>query len=189
MRALLALFSGALVYFLGKKAFENVPSNPQPAIFPKPAADPAPPKTPVRDSVSVAEARAIVEDINRTVYKGWFTVAHVLAIIEIESSFRPFALNPEDGLDFSFGLMQIRESSARDRGYIGASEGLYDPRSNIALGMAHMKWSWDFLVRRGSSPSVPQWISSYNAGVGNTLKGFINTGYIRKWQIAKAKYQ
>lgn len=194
MRVLLALLAGGLVYLIGRRIqfapADFNPSGSPPPIFSRSPSPAAPSEPSVRDSkVSAAQARAIIIDINRKVYSGWFRVPDVLAIIDIESAFDPRALNPEDGLDFSYGLMQIRESSARDRGFSGSVEGLYDPRTNIALGMAHLKWSWDFLVRRGASPSTTQWISSYNAGVGNTLKGFINTGYVRKWQIAKEKYQ
>lgn len=123
-------------------------------------------------------------------FGGWFAVLDVLAVIDIESSFNPGAYRAEPQLgDASYGLMQILSSTAADRGYSGPVDGLFDPETNIRLGMRQLKWSWDYLARkRGVPPSPAEWIGSYNAGVGNALKGFIPWAYVQKWQAARARW-
>lgn len=138
--------------------------------------------------LSVAAAREIVAQINRAEYAGWFDVADVLAVIEIESSFRPQVIG-DDGK--SFGLMQLTEGAARDRGYAGPLSGLlFNPELNIRIGMAHLKWSHDFLASRLSDKlTVAHWIGAYNAGVGNVLRGNIPHGYVARWLAARGRYQ
>lgn len=136
-----------------------------------------------------AKARRIVERMNRTRFNGWFKPADVLAVIQVESNFDPRASRFEPKLgEHSTGLMQLLESTAADRGYRGRRAGLFDPERNIALGMAHLKWSHDFLSARDPDISVDQWISSYNAGVGNTLKGFVAHTYVRRWRAARERF-
>lgn len=139
---------------------------------------------PVMDTGLVA---AMVEDINRAVFANWFAVADVMAIIEIESSFRP-TVTGDDGV--SFGLMQIQVPSARDRGFVGPPRQLLeDPALNIRLGMSHLKWTFDYLQDRfGRAPTIDEWIGGYNAGVGNVSRGFIPTSYVAKWRAARARY-
>jgi len=136
------------------------------------------------------QARAIVSDINARDFGGWFSVADVLAIIEIESSFDPWAYRAEPQLkDASIGLMQILTSTARDRGFTGKSEGLFDPVVNVRLGMAQLKWSYDYLAGRLGTVDSAVWIGSYNAGVGNAMKGFTPLSYVAKWRAARGRYQ
>lgn len=135
-----------------------------------------------------ADVVALVQAINANEFGGWFNVADVLAIIQIESSFQPGAYRAEPQIgDASYGLMQILYGTAVDRGYSGPPEGLYDPETNIRYGMAQLRWSWDFLARRaGAAPSQSLWIGSYNAGVGNALKGYVPWDYVTKWNAARA---
>lgn len=130
---------------------------------------------------------AMVSAINANEFGGFFSVPDVLAVIQIESSFQVVAYRAEPKInDASYGLMQILYSTALDRGYSGPPEGLYDPETNIRLGMAQLHWSWGFLANRlGQSPTAAQWIGSYNAGVGNALKGYVPWGYVTKWQAAR----
>ena len=131
-------------------------------------------------------ALAIINAVNADTYAGWFEPRDVLAVIAVESRFNPNAYNPEgDGRDPSRGLMQIRASTARDRG-VADPETLFDPETNIRTGMAHLKWSWDFLsTRLGRDPTEAEWIGSYNAGVGNILNGYQNVRYVSAFQSAR----
>jgi len=137
-----------------------------------------------------AKVRKIVEFVNETEFGGWFSVNDVMAIIQIESSFYPDAKRYEAKLnDASLGLMQILLSTARDRGFSGGPAGLFDPLTNVRLGMAQLKWSYDYLENRlGYPPPVDMWIGSYNAGVGNALKQIWSPGYVQKWQNARAGF-
>lgn len=142
--------------------------------------------------ITVAEAREIVARVNEWVYFGWFKPAEVLAIIEIESSFRPWAVRQEPQIgDASLGLMQLLSTTAADRGFRGNPESLLEPEINIRFGMAHLKWSWDYIAGQlGRDPTEDEWIGSYNAGVGNVVrKGFIPAGYVQKWRAAKGRYE
>lgn len=115
---------------------------------------------------------AMVKQINAEEFGNWFDPALVMGLMQAESSFDPSAYRFEAALnDASYGLMQVLYSTARDRGYSGAPEGLYDPMTNIRIGMRQLKWSWDYLSTRMRGLSELQWISSYNAGVGYVAKG------------------
>ena len=129
----------------------------------------------------------LVQAINANEFGAWFDVADVLAVIQIESSFRANAYRAEPQIgDASYGLMQILSSTAADRGYDGPPEGLFDPETNLRYGMAHLKWSFDYLYRRlGTAPSRSLWIGSYNAGVGNALKGYTPWAYVAKFEAAR----
>ena len=143
----------------------------------------------VPEYISPNDVRAIVENINQKVFRGWFNPADVLAIIEIESSFRPHAERYESKLnDSSIGLMQILMSSAKDRGFTGTKAELIKPSINILYGMKHLKWSYDYLARRKVTVTKDEWISSYNMGVGNTMRGYLSHDYISKFKAARSKY-
>lgn len=136
------------------------------------------------------EVRGIIAAANQSQFGGWFNEADVLALIEIESSFRPNAARWEAHKgEASLGLMQILPSSAHDRGYTGGPAGLMNPATNILYGMAHLKWGHDFLATRlGHPPDVGQWVGAYNAGVGNILKGNIPLTYVGKWARARGNH-
>jgi len=131
-----------------------------------------------------------VQRINAGEFGGIFNPADVMAVIEIESSFQPNAQRFEAHLnDASIGLMQTLYSTAVDRGYQGGPAGLFDPETSIRFGMRQLKWSFDFLATRlGREPTQEEWIGSYNAGVGNVLKGNIPSGYVTKWRRARARW-
>lgn len=131
----------------------------------------------------------IVGRLNASEFGGWFDVADVMAVIQIESSFDAMAYRAEPQIsDASRGLMQVLLMVARDRGYHGEPEGLFDPETNIRVGMAHLKWSYDYLARRGAVSEM-QWISSYNAGVGFVSRGGIRADYFAKWQAARSTWR
>ena len=132
----------------------------------------------------------LVTEINNREFGGWFDPLDVLAVAQIESALDPDAWRWESHLgEPSLGLMQLLFSTARDRGYAGGPAGLLDPVVNVQVGMRHLKWSHDFLAGRlGHAPDKRLLIGSYNAGVGNALRGRIVEGYVKKWKSARSKY-
>lgn len=134
----------------------------------------------------------IVRRLNETEFDGWFEdLADVMAIIEIESGFDAGAYRAEPQIsDASHGLMQILETTARDRGFTGAVAELADPETNIRFGMKQMIWNWDYLSqRKAGGVSEVEWIGAYNAGVGNVMKGFIPLTYVERWRVARERWR
>lgn len=119
-----------------------------------------------------------------------FQLAEILAIIEIESAFKPAAYRDEPQIsDASRGLMQILLSSARDRGFSGAADDLFDPATNIRFGIAQLKWTNDYLQTRRGGVTREVVIGAYNAGVGNALNGYTPVVYVSKWQAALNRWR
>ena len=103
-----------------------------------------------------AVARAIVADGRRH----GLEPSLVMAIIEVESSFRPDAVSPAE----AYGLMQIRRRTglawARRLGipWRGVEETLLDPVANVRIGIA-------YLARlRERVASLPTALAAYNQG-------------------------
>ena len=155
---------------------------PEPGITPEPAAPIAP-----GGRLTPAQVISLAPAADPA---GWMPYAELLAFVELESSFRPSAYRYEPHLaEASYGLMQVLESTARDRGMIGDPRQMYDPVTGLAFGILQARWSWEFLARRlGRPPTEAEWVGSYNAGVGNVLRGFIPQGYYRRWQLARDRY-
>lgn len=146
---------------------------------------------PAPRTFTASNARVIVERLNFSHFSGFFRVADILAVIEIESSFNPRAYRFEAHRgEASYGLMQVLESTARDRGLVGQPEQLFDPETGILYGMRQLKWTYDYLARRlGRQPTIGEWFGAYNAGVGNVLNnGFIPAQYVQKFQTAQGRY-
>lgn len=154
-----------------------------------PSSDPAMPDNPAVPAGPLGFL-AIVHQINQDEFGGWFDPALVMGVMQTESSFNPRAYRYESALgEASYGLMQLLESTARDRGLIGAADQLYDPALNIRLGMRQLKWSYDYLAQRAGTFTELQWISSYNGGVGNVLKGWASQPYYGKVMAAAAQWR
>ncbi len=86
--------------------------------------------------------------------------ALILAVIGIESAFKPTAVRGEPHLnDSSYGLMQLLGTTARGLGYTGAPSGLFDPIVNIELGALLLR---DLVRARGGS--LEKALSEYNGG-------------------------
>lgn len=133
---------------------------------------------------------AAVRHVNDTEFGGWFDPALVMGVIATESSYRVNAYRAEPQInDASYGLMQVLYGTAIDRGYSGPPEGLYDPLLNIRLGMAHLRWSYNYLAARMGSVSEGQMLSAYNAGVGYVMKGGARVDYVAKVQRNRATWQ
>lgn len=130
------------------------------------------------------------EDIAALYDPAWgVPLDEVLAYVEVESGFDPRAYRFERHLgEASWGLMQVLESTARDRGLIGGPAQMYEPEIGLAIGCAHVLWTRDFLASRGA-PSDPLSVAlAYNAGVGNALRGRVVRAYGDKWNAARMRY-
>lgn len=84
----------------------------------------------------------------------------VKAVVAAESSFQPRAYRAEPHIgDASYGLMQTLFRTAKDMGYAGSPEGLYDPGTSLEFGTRYLAYQ---LRRYGGR--VPYAIAAYNAG-------------------------
>jgi hypothetical protein len=100
----------------------------------------------------------------------------VKAVIAAESSFDPRAYRAEPQInDASWGLMQTLYRTARDMGYTGAPEGLFDPATSIEYGTRYLKRQ---LLRY--SGETARAVAAYNAGTAYTRAdgSFVNQPYV-----------
>lgn len=100
----------------------------------------------------------------------------VKAVVAAESSFRPNAYRAEPHIgDASYGLMQTLYRTAKDMGYTGAAEGLYDPATSLEFGTRYLAYQ----LRRYNG-KIPFAVAAYNSGtayVGGDGK-FRNQTYV-----------
>jgi membrane-bound lytic murein transglycosylase C len=104
--------------------------------------------------------------------------ALILAIIETESSFNPFAVSPVG----AYGLMQVMSRTAGQDVYdkIYQRSGrpgrdvLFRPEQNIDIGTAYLSILRDRYLRgiQDAQKQLYCMIASYNGGAGNLLKTF-----------------
>lgn len=115
----------------------------------------------------------------------------IYAICMTESSGNEFAIRHEahyrwtvgDNLDLgerlgqktSWGLMQVMGAVAREYGFAGQFSGLWDPQTNMAYGVKHLK---KLKARHGTWPHA---IAAYNAGTPIITEGkYKNQQYVDK---------
>lgn len=144
---------------------------------------PAPEWRPAPGRISPAECARLIAELN----DGWHDPRDVLAFVAVESGFNPNAYRFEPRLgEASYGLMQTLESTARDLGFTGPAEQLFDPATSLTFGMRYLRWSWDLLRQRlGRDPDPSEWVAAYNAGVGGVLRGNLVPSYVAKWMRAR----
>ncbi|OCG20083.1 MULTISPECIES: membrane-bound lytic murein transglycosylase MltC [unclassified Gilliamella] len=103
----------------------------------------------------------------------------ILAIIEVESAFNPYAVSRTDAL----GLMQVQQHTAgRDifklRGKSGepSRKFLLDPRNNVDMGTAYLSLLKTKYLAGIDNPVSLRYamITSYNGGAGSVLRTFSN---------------
>ncbi|RQM37004.1 membrane-bound lytic murein transglycosylase MltC [Erwinia psidii] len=103
----------------------------------------------------------------------------ILAIMQIESSFNPYAVSNADAL----GLMQVVQHTAgvdvfRMKGKWGKpSRGyLFDPQNNIDTGTAYLSLLQDNYLSGIVNPTSRRYavITAYNGGAGSVLRVFSN---------------
>lgn len=100
----------------------------------------------------------------------------VVAIMQHESGFNEKAYNPEPTTPTqpSYGLMQIKATTASQFGFTGDPAKLYDPETNIQYGTKYIAWLASKFTR------IKDIISGYNAGSGNIKEGkpYVNPDYV-----------
>ncbi len=133
-----------------------------------------------------------IERLNTVHFGGWFSregrnPRTVLAIVKVESSFNANAVGDLFTADRSWGLGQVRLTTANDFGSFPSGNLLLDPTTNLTVMMAFLKWSWEYLERRlNRMPTQTEWLASYNAGVGNVIdRGFIPLAYVQRVRAAE----
>lgn len=105
--------------------------------------------------------------------------ALIMAVIAVESSFRPHVTQTTPSGITSYGLMQLILPTGRDmaRNQSLTPQDLFDPALNIRLGTRYLRYQ---LTRYGND--YTQAIAAYNAGTARTRSDgtFINQGYVDK---------
>lgn len=103
----------------------------------------------------------------------------ILAIMQTESSFNPYAVSHADAL----GLMQVVQHSAgvdvyRSQGKSGkpSRSFLFDPESNIDTGTAYLAILHNSYLGQITNPTSRRYavITAYNGGAGSVLRVFSN---------------
>lgn len=101
----------------------------------------------------------------------------ILAIMQTESSFNPYAVSHADAL----GLMQVVQHSAgvdvfRSQGKSGkpSRSYLFDPESNIDVGTAYLAILYNSYLGQITHPTSRRYavITAYNGGAGSVLRVF-----------------
>ncbi len=85
-----------------------------------------------------------------------------------ESSLRPDAISPVGAR----GLMQLMPATGEEQaGRLGLENLLYDPRTNITLGVFYDRQLWgQWRAERPAGDRIQFMLASYNAGLGNILR-------------------
>ena len=103
----------------------------------------------------------------------------ILAIMEVESAFNPYAVSRTDAL----GLMQVQQHTAgrdifQSRGKSGepSRQFLLDPRNNVDMGTAYLSLLKNKYLAGINNPISLRYamITSYNGGAGSVLRTFSN---------------
>lgn len=143
--------------------------------------------------------RDMAAQIDATVTAGFYSsggrsISDVLAIWQVESNFDFDAIGDPQLPDRSWGIGQVRGSTAADFG-ISSPRSLLDPFTGASVSMRYWKWAWEYLANRlGRAPTTEEWVGSYNAGVGNVARhvesggsaGFLPVAYVARWRAARA---
>jgi soluble lytic murein transglycosylase-like protein len=111
------------------------------------------------------------EIISKYAKQNGVEVALATAVIQIESSFNPRMR----GSHGEVGLMQVKPATARMMGYSGSTKGLFDPETNIRIGMKYLALAQTL----GGGPTCNT-ILKYNAGHGATRMNPISKRYCGK---------
>jgi soluble lytic murein transglycosylase-like protein len=166
---------------LQKKGAEDVPEYPCSEIICDPKTLSKLPST----DIDVAKIEAEMNNLDAVIRSasGAYGVPeeYIYAVIEIESSFNPFAT----GGSGEIGLMQLMPSTARWLGFNGNLATLYLPSVNVKHGTQYLSY-W---LQRGYS--VAEMAAAYNAGDARRVADgqFKNQRYVDKFFSALRNYQ
>jgi soluble lytic murein transglycosylase-like protein len=100
-----------------------------------------------------------------------------LAVVRIESGFRPTAVNRGN-----YGLMQIRLGTARSLGYGGTAAGLLQPETNLAFGLRYLAQA-----HRLAGGDLCGTLMRYQSGLRATRMTAANRAYCAKARTIMAR--
>lgn len=103
--------------------------------------------------------------------------ALVMGIIAQESGFNPLAKRYEKKYDcYSYGVMQILEVTARENGFKGQNDELFEVNTNLEFGCKYLNKQYNRYDQ-----NIEKAISSYNAGSVTIVNDkFSNQDYVNK---------
>jgi soluble lytic murein transglycosylase-like protein len=122
-------------------------------------------------SPSIATANPYAATIAKYASQNGVPVELATAVVQIESNFNP----KMRGSAGEIGLMQVKPATARMMGYTGSAKGLYDPETNIRIGMKYLAMAQQL----GGGPTCNT-ILKYNAGHAATRMNPISQRYCGK---------
>lgn len=93
------------------------------------------------------------------------------AVATVESAYDPHAV----GLVDEIGLMQVRPAIARQLGFEGTIQDLFEPETNIRLGMTYLAGAWE-----RSGGNLCQALMKYRAGWDETQMSALSLEYCRR---------
>ncbi|MBL8568570.1 MAG: transglycosylase SLT domain-containing protein [Phreatobacter sp.] len=93
------------------------------------------------------------------------------AVATVESAYDPHAV----GLVDEIGLMQVRPAIARQLGFEGTIQDLFEPETNIRLGMIYLAGAWE-----RSGGNLCQALMKYRAGWDETQMSALSLEYCRR---------
>lgn len=93
------------------------------------------------------------------------------AVVMVESAYDPHAV----GLVDDIGLMQVRPAIARQLGFDGTIQDLFEPETNIRLGMTYLAGAWE-----RSGGNLCQALMKYRAGWDETEMSALSLEYCRR---------
>jgi soluble lytic murein transglycosylase-like protein len=125
----------------------------------------------IAPNVSIAAANPYASIIAKYATQNAVPVELATAVVQIESNFNPRMR----GSAGEIGLMQVKPATARMMGYTGSVKGLYDPDTNIRIGMKYLAMAQQL----GGGPTCNT-ILKYNAGHAATRMNPISQRYCGK---------
>ena len=93
------------------------------------------------------------------------------AVATVESAYDPHAV----GLIDEVGLMQVRPTIARQLGFAGTIQDLFEPETNIRLGITYLAGAWE-----RSGGNLCQALMKYRAGWDETQMSALSLEYCRR---------
>lgn len=93
------------------------------------------------------------------------------AVVTVESAYDPHAV----GLVDEIGLMQVRPTVARQFGFTGTMQDLFEPETNVRLGMTYLAGAWE-----RSGGQLCQALMKYRAGWDETQTSPLSQEYCRR---------
>ena len=121
-------------------------------------------------------AKDIISFAKKNSFSDFPTVKDILAIIGIESAFKFNAENQG-----AYGLMQIQAFWFRK--YFNQLEDLYDPFTNMRLGIMTLR---NYFLKLNNKEDA---IIAYQAGIGKFLNGEYTNEYLNRYREELTRYE